>query len=83
MVPFDVTTQLSASCCHGDPVSFSLMLDSNGCHKAAHVIPSSHVIPAANKFLGTVKCTKGHGVIFQHDTEQYVSKWYVLIIAYQ
>ena len=73
VVPFDVTTQLTASCCHGDPVSFCLSVDSNGRHKASHVIPSSHVIPVANKLLGTIKCTKGHGVIFQHDTEQYVS----------
>ena len=63
MVPFDVTTQLTASCCHGDPVSFSLTLDSDGHHKASHVIPSSHVIPAANKLLGTVNCTRGGHVI--------------------
>lgn len=81
MAPFDVTTQLTASCCHGDPVSFCLTLDSNGHHKATHVIPSSHVIPATNRLLGTVTCIKDHGVIFQHDTEQYVSE--VVINAHQ
>lgn len=58
--------------CHGDCVSFQMMLDSHGYHKAFHVTPlSSHMIPS--EYIGTVCSNKGHGIITRHDNEEDVS----------